>query len=180
MRRTAAGQALVETTLALGILILLIFGGINVVQWVMAQYHVGQAARVAAHQAALQGGEDGRGSIAALARTVLAQGLGTRGEHARVTVRCESTPCLRYTAITVEVEYQGRFWVPFGPFRDFRARAAATRAAEVDGTGAGSSGPMDGGTPPPRDDGTLPGLPGGIGGGGGGGIPIPGDPAPVY
>ncbi len=129
----APGQALVEMTLALGVLILLIFGSICAVQWAMASYSVTQAARAAAHQAALLGGDDGpQGTVVAAARQALAGGIGMRSERATVVVTCATTPCRRYTLITVRVRYEDGFWAPIGPFSELRTEATATRAAERD------------------------------------------------
>src|SRR5438045_3615537 len=55
----APGQALVEMALALGIILLVILCGLDLLQIVMTQYTVSQAVRAAAHQAALIGGPDG-------------------------------------------------------------------------------------------------------------------------
>jgi TadE-like protein len=80
------GQAMVELSLALMVLLLLVLGAISTIQILMAQYSVAQAARAAAHQAALIGGADGAGGnladaggrVAEAARLILDGGMGTR------------------------------------------------------------------------------------------------------
>jgi hypothetical protein len=91
---------------------------------------VSQAARAAAHQAALAGG-DAEAAYRA-AETVIAGGVGTSYANAEVSVRCQRTPCRRYDPITVQVIYRGELWAPAPFFEQFRVSASATRAAERD------------------------------------------------
>src|SRR6266545_6752660 len=76
------GQAMVEMAIVIGILLLVILGGLDVLQIQMTQYTVSQAVRAAAHQAALIGGPDGQngswgdgarpsGTVADTARVIL-------------------------------------------------------------------------------------------------------------
>jgi Flp pilus assembly protein TadG len=139
----ARGQSLVEFAIMFPILVLLIFGAVDATQILMANYTVQQAARVAAHQAALIGGPDGSngslasatGTIAEQARIVLESAVVTRVDKATITVTC-ADPCRRYSAVTVSIEYVDDVWAPIGPFSNFKATASATRATEQDNTGA--------------------------------------------
>jgi hypothetical protein len=142
----ARGQAMVEMTIVMLILLLLVFGSITVMQILMTQYTVAQAARAAAHQAALLGGSDGGGgplasapgAVAEAARLILDGGMGTSAERATITVTCRDdsgtivAPCRRYDTITVRIAYEDAPWAPIGPFDRIRADISATRAAERD------------------------------------------------
>jgi hypothetical protein len=129
-RHRAPGQAIVELMIVLGILITLILGLVGVGQVLLANYTVSQAARAAAHQAAVAGGAAEPAEAAA--RNILEGGVGTDPEGAEVRVRC-AAPCRRYDPVSVEIVYRGAFWAPLPPlFTDFTVRAAATRAAERD------------------------------------------------
>src|SRR5262245_61395204 len=111
--RPAHGQAMVEMAIALGVLLLIILGAIDAIQIMISQYTINQAARAAAHQAALSGGPDSDttlnnsavntapGSVAQVARLILDGGMTTRADKARITVTCAPSPCRRYSAITV-------------------------------------------------------------------------------
>lgn len=136
------GQAMVEMAMVIGILLLVVLGGIDGLQILMTQYSVAQAARAAAHQAALIGGPDGAngaldghatGSIAETARLVLDSGMMTDARQATITVSCAGSPCRRYSPITVRITYQGELWAPIGPFTAVGADISATRASEKDG-----------------------------------------------
>jgi TadE-like protein len=147
-RRHARGQSLVELALVLPILFLLIFGGIGVLQVLLTHYTVEQAARAAAHQAAI----DGDWSLEArtIAGVVLDGAPWTRGGMRQISGTCAGA-CRRYSAITVTVSYHDRLWVPLPFFGDVRATATAVRAAEQDGgTPAPPSAPGSG-TPSPGD-----------------------------
>lgn len=125
------GQAMVEFTLVIGLFLLLILGLACVGQILLANYAVSQAARAAAHQAAIEGGSPAAAYYAAA--QVLDAGVGTEAAGARVSVSCASDPCRRYDPITVSVDYTGAFWTPLPPlFTEFTVRADATRAAERD------------------------------------------------
>ncbi len=132
-QRRNQGQALVETLLALPILLLLVLGLIGLGQILLANYTVTQAARAAAHQAAIAGGgATGEAAARATAQQVIAAGVGMEPDQAQVTVTC-AAPCRRYASITVTVRYQGEFWAPLPPlFTAFEVRAEAVRAAERD------------------------------------------------
>lgn len=140
------GQAMVEMSLVLMILLLLVFGAISAIQILMAQYTVAQAARAAAHQAALIGGPDGAGGslagasgrVAEAARLILDGGMGTSAARATIDVTCRDasgsavTRCRRYDAITVHIHYEDDLWAPVGVLDRVRADMSATRAAEQD------------------------------------------------
>lgn len=142
----ARGQAMVELTLVLVILLLLVFGAITTMQILMTQYTVAQATRAAAHQAALLGGPDGAsgnlasapGQVAEAARLILDGGMGTSASQATIAVTCRDASgqavaqCRRYDAITVRIQYEDAPWAPIGPFDRVRADISATRAAERD------------------------------------------------
>ncbi|HMO56345.1 MAG TPA: pilus assembly protein [Roseiflexaceae bacterium] len=131
--RRYSGQAMVEMSVVLVLLTTLIFGAVSALQILMAKYTLAQAARVAAHQAALIGGDDGpEGTVTALARDVIDSGMGTRSERATISISCSSDPCRRYESITVSIGYRDELWVPIGPFAEVVAHASATRAAERD------------------------------------------------
>lgn len=125
------GQAVVEFLIVLGVFLTLILGLVCIGQILLANYTVSQAARAAAHQAAIDGGVP-KAAYAA-ASQVLDAGVGTAASDASVTVVCDRAPCRRYDAITVNVTYTGAFWTPLPPlFTEFTVRAEATRAAERD------------------------------------------------
>ncbi len=128
--RKVRGQALVELTIVLGVLLTLILGLVCIGQILLANYTVSQAARAAAHQAAIEGGESEAALIAA--RSAIDSGVGTNSADAEITVDC-AAPCRRYDPVTVTIVYRGAFWTPLPPlFTDFSVRATATRAAERD------------------------------------------------
>lgn len=132
-RACSPGQGLVETALTLMVLLLLIFGAICAFQIIMTQYTVTQAARAAAHQAALVGGDDGeQGSVRRIAATVLDSGIATHAQQAQISITCATQPCRRYEAITVRIRYDDELWTPIGPFTRVRADVSATRTAEKD------------------------------------------------
>lgn len=124
------GQALIEFTLVLGLLLLLVLGLISVGQILLANYTLSQAVRAAAHQAAIAGGDAEAAQHAA--RSAIEGGLGVDEAGAEITVSC-AAPCRRYDPVTVSIVYHGEFWAPLPPlFTKFTVRAAATRAAERD------------------------------------------------
>jgi len=130
-RTQVQGQALVEFTLVIGIFLTLMMGLICVGQLLLANYTVSQAARAAAHQAAIAGGD--ATAAQAAATQVLDAGVGTTATEAQVVVACERSPCRRYDPVTVTVAYRGAFWTPLPPlFTAFALEARATRAAERD------------------------------------------------
>ena len=125
------GQAVVEFLIVLGVFLTLILGLVCVGQLLLANYTVNQAARAAAHQAAIQGGTPAAAYTAA--QDVINSGVGTSYSGATVNVNCVRTPCRRYDPITVNVAYTGSFWAPMPPlFTTFTVHAQATRAAERD------------------------------------------------
>jgi Flp pilus assembly protein TadG len=129
--RRQRGQAIVELMVALPVLLLLLLGLVAVGQLLLTNYTVSQAARAAAHQAAIAGGAAEAAYSAA--ESVIASGVGTDFARATVRVSCEREPCRRYDPITVDVAYRGGFWAPLPPlFNEFSVRATATRAAERD------------------------------------------------
>jgi len=157
------GQAMVELAIAMGVLLLLILGAIDAIQIMMTQYTVNQAARAAAHQAALIGGMDSSrdrnaawlrmldgvdGTVAQTARAILDSGMTTSSTKASIAVTCSPSPCRRYSAITVRLYYYDDLWAPAGPFTAVEADYRATRVAEQDQQtpgGGGGPGPIPGG-----------------------------------
>src|SRR6266545_1576405 len=142
-RQRAYGQAMVEMAIVIGVLLLVILGGLDVLQIQMTQYTVSQAVRAAAHQAALIGGPDGQngswgdgarpsGTVADTARIILDSGMVTNSSKATISVTCARTPCRRYDPITVRITYQDAIWAPIGPFAWAKADLSATRLAEKD------------------------------------------------
>ena len=144
-RRRSVGQALVEMALVIGIVLMVILGGIDLLQIAMTQYTVSQAVRTAAHQAALIGGPDGAsgtwaeggqhptGTVAKTARMILDSGMVTDAAKATITVSCARTPCRRYDPITVRIQYRDTVFAPFpGLLTAVHADLSATRAAEQD------------------------------------------------
>lgn len=119
------GQAVVEMVLVLPVLLLLILGLVCIGQLLLANYAISQAARAAAHQAAIAGGTPQAAYTAA--ENVIDSGVGTRYTSAQVTIACR-----RYDPITVRVVYQDSFWTPLPGFTTFTITASATRAAERD------------------------------------------------
>jgi len=141
----STGQAMVEMALVIGILLLVILGGLDLLQIAMTHYTVSQAVRASAHQAALIGGPDGAngtwgeggphptGAIAETARTILNSGMVTDARKATITVTCARTPCRRYDSITVRIQYRDSVWAPLpGLLTDVQANLSATRASEKD------------------------------------------------
>ena len=125
------GQALIELMVALPVLLMLVLGMVSIGQLLLANYAVNQAARAAAHQAAIAGGAPEAAHSAAA--NVLDAGVGTSAEQAEVAISCARKPCRRYDPIAVRVVYRGDFWAPLPPlFTSFAVEAAATRAAERD------------------------------------------------
>lgn len=135
LRRKRRGQGMVEAAIVLPILFLVILCGLDALQVYIAHYTVNQAARVAAHQAALLGGYDQ--SVADIAATTLNSGIFTNAASMVISGGCGSAPdyrraCRRYDAITIKIIYTSQVFVPFGPFNQFTVTRYATRAAEQD------------------------------------------------
>lgn len=125
------GQSLVEFAIAVGLLMFIICASFDAFQVVMTQTTVMDAARAAAHQAALLGGDDGpNGSVAAAATSVLASGLTTQRGDVTVLVQCDG-PCQRYMPILVRVRYDDARWFPIFSDR-LRVEQQAIRASEKD------------------------------------------------
>jgi hypothetical protein len=149
-RSRLPGQALVELTMTLGILLTLVFGSIAAMQIVLTQDTVAQAARAAAHQAALAGGpalpetnvasgalETGGSarSVVGAAQAILDGAMTTRAERATIRVSCGGPggACARYQPITVTITYLDTPWAPVPPFfTRVYAEVSATRAAETE------------------------------------------------
>lgn len=132
-RGQSRGQALVEMALMLPVLLILILGTVCAMQLLLTQLVVFQATRIAAHQAALVGGDDGpAGTVRSVAADVLNNGVGTRADRATVTVTCSARPCRRYSLITVRIDYRDAFWVPIEPFVALSLRAQVIRIVERD------------------------------------------------
>lgn len=140
LRSKQRGQAVVEFLLVFGVLILLIFGLVNIGQLLLSNYTINQAARVAAHQAAIEGGDVSAAQDAAY--NTIKGGVTTSQENIEsFTVVCADAedlsmvkdPCRRYDAITVSIVYESEFLIPMPPlFSTFTVTADATRAAERD------------------------------------------------
>lgn len=138
LRGRAPGQAVVEFLIVIGVFLMLVVGLAGVGQILLANYTVSQAARAAAHQAALEGGAPEAAYRAA--ESAISAGVGTDYQRATVTVSCRNprsgspaNPCRRYYPITVTITYAGAFWAPLPPlFTSFTVGATATRAAERD------------------------------------------------
>ncbi len=131
--RKQHAQALVELALMLPVLIMLIFGTICVMQLLLTQMVVFQAARIAVHQAALVGGDDGpNGTVRSYAANVLNNSIGTRADRAFITITCSTRPCRRYSLITVQIRYNDTFWVPIEPFASLSLRSSLVRIVERD------------------------------------------------
>jgi len=124
------GQALVEFTLIGGLFLLLLLGMVNIGQLLLANYTVSQAARAAAHMAAIEGGDLAAAERAA--EQVFMGGLGTDSGTKTVIISCSTTPCRRYSPITVTVRYEQEFLARLPIFDTFRLEAKAIRAAERD------------------------------------------------
>jgi hypothetical protein len=124
---------MVELMLVLGLFLLLILGTFNMVQLFLVNYTVNQAVWAAANQAAIDGGA--APSSVVVAELLLNAGVGTSATQAEITVSCAPPGmlCRRYDPITVEIVYQGSYWVPIAPiFDSFTTRARATRPSERD------------------------------------------------
>ncbi len=133
LQHRVRGQALIELMLVLTLLLLLIFSTFNIMQLLLVNYVVNQAAWAAANQAAIDGGV--ATSAVTVAELLLDTGVGTSATHAAITVSCRSPGilCRRYDPITVEIIYQDSYWVPITPiFDSFTTRASATRPSERD------------------------------------------------
>ena len=124
------GQALAEMAAVMGVLIALALGGVNLGQAMLASYTLNQAAREAAHQAAITGGDNQRAT--AVAQAVIAAGVGMEVRQANIQVACQRNPCRRYDPITVTIRYQSEFWAPIPGLSRFSLSANATRASERD------------------------------------------------
>lgn len=143
VRGKERGQAIVEFLIVLGVFLLLMFGIACVGQILLANYTVNQAARTAAHQAAIEGGEPESAEI--VAESALNAGVGTDYEKATIQVTCrepsgnpavlgpQADVCRRYYPVSVSITYTDEFWVKMPPlFTSFTVKADATRAAERD------------------------------------------------
>lgn len=147
VRYRRKGQSMVEFVVVLPSMLLLILGVIAALQIITTQDTVAQAARAAAHQAALLGGSDGAngsiatapGRVAEAARSILSGAISTNPERATIAVVCRNqsgqvvAQCRRYYPITVTIAYNDLPWAPIPPlFTEVRAQISATRVAEQD------------------------------------------------
>ncbi len=148
-QRQRPGQSLVELALCLMILFAIIFGAIDGIQIIMAHYAVGQAARAAAHQAALDGGPSP--AVNDVAKLILNTSMSTDASKATILTTC-ATPCDRFSPVTVEIAYHDQVWAPLWPGgATFNVRKAATRTTEKDagpGTASSSVNGPSAGAPP--------------------------------
>jgi Flp pilus assembly protein TadG len=134
------GQALIEFSLVLMLLVTLIFGTIGTLQVILTTYAVGHAARSAAHEAALIGGYDGpQGRVWRAAAQALDGGMATHSTKAMIEVTCRrldgaiTSTCRRYDLITITVVYRDQPWVPMPPFLgELQISASASRTSEQD------------------------------------------------
>lgn len=144
IRGPRQGQAMIEMAIVLTILLTIIFGGVAAIQAIGAHYTVNQAARAAAHQAALRGSTGGMaydrdyplatapGPVADAARTAFSGSVFANPQGATIRARCATNPCRRYSDITVTIQYQAEVWTPIPGLTDIRVNRSATRAAEQD------------------------------------------------
>lgn len=143
--KKVVGQALVEMALTFLILIFVIFGGISSIQILAVQYTVNQAVRTAVHEAALMGSTGGMlngqvyvlaeapGPVADSARNVLTGGIFTTDfSKATISAVCSTSPCRRYSAITVRVQYEDEVLAPIPMLTHLSADRSATRTSEKD------------------------------------------------
>lgn len=125
------GQSLVEFALVIGLLLFIVCAAFDAFQVVLTQATVADAASVAAHQAALLGGDDGPGGmVEQAAQRVLAGGLTTDSGVAVVSVRCEDL-CQRYQPIHVRVRFEDARWFPIFSAR-LQIEREAVRTSEKD------------------------------------------------
>lgn len=127
---THPGQSTVEFALVVGILLMLLLGSVSAMQLLLANYQVAQAARAAAHAAALAGGP--AQAVIDTGNLVLDSGIVTNSSLATITATCPDG-CGRYRPIDVRVQYEVELWVPL-PFVGSRYTIdhQATRASEKD------------------------------------------------
>jgi hypothetical protein len=141
----APGQALVEMAMVFVLLLVLIFGAVDVLQNLNVQYTISQSVRTAAHEAALLGSTGGLthgqpyvlseapGPVAASARNVLAGGIFTTDlSKAILTAGCASNPCRRYSPITVSIQYADDYLTPLPMLNRLIVDRTATRTSEKD------------------------------------------------
>lgn len=137
------GQALIETAIALSIILMVVIGGLNALQAIGSHYAVGQAVRSAAHVAALRGSSDGLpdgetslatapGQVAEAARLTLQGTPFVDAGKAYIRVTCASDPCRRFDPITVTIRYEDETWAPFPLLDRIAIQRSATRIAEQD------------------------------------------------
>lgn len=136
------GQTLIEFALIIGVLLFLIFGGMNVVQYLWTADNVQRAARAAAFAAALDGKPTGvqnaavgldtaSGTVADAARSVLLQGVIARPQQATIQGTCPQG-CARYKPITLTVTYATPYWAPIAMFQTLRMQVTVSTVAERD------------------------------------------------
>lgn len=167
--RRQRGQALVEFTLVISILLVLVLGIIGIWPVLNAGDAVSMAASSGAHEAAITGGNQAQ--VETIVRENLAaSGLGIDPSTAVVTITCGGT-CERYAPMTVNVAVSVKPWFRLPFYKPaYTVTAQYTRASEVDG--AKSSLPSSSMPPTNTNGGDMP-IPGGTGGGD---IGLPGDP----
>ena len=132
VRQRKQGQALIEMAIVMPVLIFTILGGLDFMQRFIAEYTINQAARVVAHQAALDGGNR-QGRATASGNEVINGGIGTKSSLTTIQVACSTNPCRRYSPITVTITYSDKVWAPMPwVYTEFTVVRKAVRAAEQD------------------------------------------------
>jgi hypothetical protein len=147
-RHVHSGQAMVEFAIVLTLMLLVIFGGVTFIQYVGSQYAIAQAARNAAHVAALRGSTGGLpdnqwvslasapGPVAHSVRDTFAGSPFVTVADAEIRATCATSPCRRYSNITISIRYYAQAWTPFpGIPNPIRLSADASRTAEQDSQG---------------------------------------------
>lgn len=158
VQRQHRGQALVETALTIGIILMVIIHGINLIQWLGIQYGVQQAAKAAASAAALYGesfrstyplGGDVRLSTEPSFRSpsqdaayfVLRGSPFTKPEYAVISAACQpngaSAPspdaiCRRYDPLMITITYEAPAWVSTPLIYSFTATTKTVAIYEHD------------------------------------------------
>jgi len=153
IQRRHRGQALVETALTIGIILMVIIHGINLIQWLGIQYGVQQAAKAAASAAAVYGESfrdtySQRGEVQlqtnpssmspsqAAAYFVLQGSPFTNPKYAVISATCQPSSgraqCRRYDPLTITITYEAPAWVVTPFLYSFVATARTTAIYEHD------------------------------------------------
>lgn len=144
-RHYRCGQALVEMSLVLLLILVLSFGAVNAIQYIGAAYSIAQASRNAAHVAALQGSiggiPDGQwvrldqtsGPVAQSVRDTLSGSVFVDPSYVQIKATCNAGSCRRYAPISIDVRYEAQAWAPVpGVASNLRLSAQSVRTSEND------------------------------------------------